>query len=183
MSSFESRQVLAAGISPFEKTLPPNVLAACFTSVFLKAWGVSNVKFLSRSQERFDGTMFIEKKKRPIELFELGNVQIFSLPIEMIDEVTDSFLNPTQHGREKAPDTNLMILALGSPVFCQDIIRFAYVDRSGQIDPAINKFTNRIARAKPKEVIWTDTQTEDVLHEGDIITMFLDAKRMGVIPG
>ncbi len=182
MAASQSRQILAAGISPFgkAKVVPLNVLIASFTSVLLKAWGVQNFRVLEGSKEPFEGVLFVEGQKRALEV---DGVYIFSMPFEMIDGVVDIYLDTAQKtSGDESSGQNLMILALGSPIFCQDIIRFAGINRKGQIDASINKFTDRVACAESGEVIWMDSETDEALHEGNIIAMFTDAKRMGIIP-
>ncbi len=176
----QSRQVIAASISPFQegRVVPPNVLAASFAAVFLKAWEAKNIQLLSKPK-KFEGALFTEG---PQYMIEAGGINIFSMPIEMIDVVAETFLALTK-GKKKGDSTgNVMVLALGSSTFCQDIIRFVALDRTGQVNPSVHTLTDRVAGATAGQVVWTDTKTGDLLHEGDLIAMFGEAKRSGLIP-
>jgi hypothetical protein len=157
--------------------VPANVLAAAFYSVVSRAFDRKDLIDLLQSVEC---VLFVEGPTAPILA---GSLMIMRLELERIDEFVDAYLAaPKDPEGQGNPDYDLMICAIGSSVFCQDIARFAVMDRNGKIDSSFERFTSRIMYAEPGEVIWTDTRTKDMCHTDSLIELFFKAKRDGIIP-
>ena len=173
------KQVFAACVSPFDskKEPPMNILAASFYAMIHKAFDGANIIDLVQSAEN---VLFVEGTKTSCEI---GSLLIFRMPLEMIDGAVELYLAVTKDSEGGGtPDHDVMIGAIGSSVFCQDIVRFMGMNHHGEMDSSFEKFMDRIMQSKPIEVVWTDFATEGPFYTGNLMDMFTEAKRAGAIP-
>jgi|SRR6185437_10455113 len=178
-----SKHVIAACVDPFDTkkkgVAPINVLATSFYAVIHKAFGGRDLLEVLKT---VDCTLFVEGPKNAVVA---GGVTIFRLPIEMIDEVAEKFIADSKDidTEDIFSNKELMIFVIGSSVFCQDVVRFAGMDRKGKIESSCDEFMERIMSAASGEVVWTDTMADTPFFTGDLVDLFVEAKRAGVIPG
>ena len=182
--STEGKHVIAACIDPFDKNkkVPLNVLMCSFTAVLFKAWRSKQaILQMLKGKKPFEGALFVEGETWALTVGE--NMNIFSLPVEKIDEVAGIFLKsaPTADAQPE-PRSDMMIMALGSNVFCADIVRFVGMDREGQVGADNDALVKQLASATSGEVMWSDTTMGEKVEKGDLFTLFLEAKTKGVIP-
>lgn len=103
--------------------------------------------------------------------FQQGILTAFALSRESMQEVLGGFVGAM---KDAAPDTDedgeapVFTIAVGSPAFCKEVIRFLNADCQGMTGEFYDQYAAKIDETPAGTLLWSDTTGPDVIQSSEM---------------